>query len=260
MRPVSRGGRAVTYSKVGLMVLKEHFEQRSIEATFSSFRSMVPLATPSGAQHVESELEAELLDQLAFAPDVYDLLTQPIIEYEVGGKARRYTPDIVVQLHASGDDGPCRYIIEVKRRADLLANASKYAVKFEAGRIAAENMGAAFRIMAEDRIRTPYLANARLLRRHLAADPELIAFDIMRRELGTDPVTVTQAITLLRSHGMEEPDIRAGIEQAVAWRMLLCDLGQPFNDAATIRARAPGELPSRDDDPLLKSLLAADSA
>lgn len=260
MRPVSRGGRVITYSKVGLMILREHFEQRAVETTFSSFRSMMPLTTPSGAQQVESELEAELLEQLAFVPDVYDLLTQPIIDYAANGRVRRYTPDIVVQLHGSWDDGPCRYVIEVKRRADLLANAAQYAAKFEAGRIAAENMGAAFRIMTEDRIRTPYLANTRLLRRHLAADPELAAFDIIRRELGVEPVTITEAITLLRGHGMEEPDIRAGIEQAVAWRMLLCDLARPFDDATKIRARAPGEIPDRDADPLLKSLFDADSA
>lgn len=259
MRPVSRGGRAVTYSKVGLMVLKEHFQQRSVEATFSSFRSMVPLRTPSGIQHVESELEAELLEQLAFAPGTYDLLTQPIIEYATNGRARQYTPDIIVQLHASWDDGPCRYVIEVKRRADLIANAALYAPKFEAGRIAAENMGAAFRIMTEDRIRTPYLANARLLQRHLDADPELAASDLIRQELGTEGIPVADAIALLRGLGMDEPDIRAGIEQAVAWRELVCDLARPFNDATVIRARAQGDLPTRDDDPLMVSLRDAES-
>lgn len=257
MRPVSRGRRTVTYSKVGLMVLKEHFQQRPIDATFSSFRSMVPLRTPSGAQYVESELEAELLEQLAFAPGTYDLLTQPIIEYTTNGRTRRYTPDIVVQLQASWDDGPCRYVIEVKRRADLIANATQYAPKFQAGRVAAENMGAAFRIMAEDRIRTPYLTNTRLLRRHLDSDPELAAFNLIRRELGTQSVTVTEAIRLLCGLGMEEPDIRAGIEQAVAWRMLLCDLARPFNDSTVIRPREPGELPGRNHDPLLRSLLDA---
>ena len=151
MGRISRSGRIVTYSKVGLMVLSEHFEQRKIEATFSSFRSMIPLSTPSGPQHVESELEAELLEQLAFAPGVYDLLTQPIIHYTLDGKPRRYTPDIAVQLHASGDDAPCRYLIEVKRRADLLANASQYALKFQVGRLAAEATGAAFRIMDDAR-------------------------------------------------------------------------------------------------------------
>lgn len=259
MRRLSGGGRAITYSKVGLMVLREHFQQRDIEATFSSFRSRVPLSTPSGPQHVESELEAELLEQLAFAPGVYDLLTQPIIEYAVNGKARRYTPDIVVQLHASGDDAPCRYIIEVKRRADLVANASQYAIKFEAARIAAENMGAAFRIMDEVSIRTPYLQNTRLLRRHLQDDPELVALDIMRQEIGSQPLTVTQAIELLRDNGIEEPDARASIEQSVAWRMILCDLTRPFNDQTLIHARAPGAFPPRDDDPILKSLFNADS-
>lgn len=260
MRLFSHSNSPATYSKVGLMVLKEHFKQRPIEATFSSFRSLVPLATPSGAQHVESELEAELLEQLAFAPNVYDLMTQPIIEYTASGKARRYTPDIVVQLGSFGDNQPCRYIIEVKRRADLQANASRYAEKFQAGASAAANMGAAFRIMAEDRIRTPYLSNARLLRRHLANDPELEVFDLMRQDFGAKPTSVIDTIKIMRRRGMNEPDIRAGIEQAVAWRMCVCDLGRPFNDSTMIRARVPGEIPRRNDDPLLKALNDADFA
>lgn len=260
VRSFSHGHRDLTYSKVGLMVLSEHFEQRPIEATFSSFRSMVPLFTPSGSQQVESELEAELLEQLAFAPGVYDLITQPIIHYEANGKRRRYTPDFAVQLHASLEDGPCRYIIEVKRRADLRTNGSKYAVKFEAGRVAAENMGAAFRIMDETLIRTPYLHNTRMLRRHLESDPELAACDIIRSELQERSVTVSGALALLNDNGLSEPDARAGIEQAVAWRMLLCDLSKPFTDATLIRAGPLGAIPRRNDDPILKSLFHAESA
>lgn len=259
MRPFSHSSQAVTYSKIGLMVLREQFEQRQIDATFSSFRSMVPLSTPSGSQNVESELEAELLEQLAFSLHVYDLLTQPIIEYAVDGKRRQYAADIAVQLHASGDDDACRYIVEVKRRADVVANGDKYAIKFEAGRLAAENMGAAFRIMDESRIRTPYLQNARLLRRHLAADPETVAPDVMLREIGYAPIAVTEAIALLRSHGIAEPDARASIEQSVAWRLILCDLTRPFTDATAIRAREPGSFPLRDDDPILGLLHDADS-
>lgn len=242
------------------MVLREHFEQRKIEATFGSFRSMVPLSTPSGPQHVESELEAELLEQLAFAPGVYDLITQPIIHYTLDGKPRRYTPDIAVQLHACWDDAPCRYLIEVKRREDLLANASQYALKFQVGRLAAENAGAAFRIMDDVHIRTPYLHNTRLLQRHIAPDPETEALDILRREIGSELISVTNAIALLGDFGVAEPDARASIEGCVAWRMLLCDLSVPFNDASRIRAREVGKLPARDSDPLLKALFEADSA
>jgi hypothetical protein len=53
----------------------------------------------------------------------YAISYPAIIEYTVEEEARRYTPGIVVQLHASGDDAPCRYIIEVKRRADIFVNA-----------------------------------------------------------------------------------------------------------------------------------------
>lgn len=260
MRTLLTGGRAVTYSKLGLMVLSKHFEQRKVEATFSSFRSMVPLSTPSGAQQTESELETELLHQLAFAPGIYDLLTQPIIHYEIDGKPRRYTPDIVVQLHATADDAPCRYIIEVKRRADLLANQSKYAVKFEAARVAAEHVGAVFRIMHDGQIRTPYLYNARMLARHLRVDPEMEAFDTLRHKVGDTPLSVTSAIVLLGEAGMSEPDARAGIEQAVAWRLLLCDLTKKFDDSTMISARRPGRAPLRDDDPILRALFDADLA
>lgn len=259
MRPLSRGGRAVTYSKVGLMVLREHFQQRKIDTTFGSFRSLVPLPTPSGAQETESELESELLDQLAFAPGVYDLLTQPIIEYEVEGKRRTYTPDIVVQLHASGDLRCDRYIIEVKRRADLLANAATYAIKFEAARQAADHLGAAFRIMDDARIRTPYLKNARLLSRHLETDPELISLDVLEAAIGFDPVSVADAIALMRSEGIDEPDARASIEQCVAWRRLSCDLSREFDDRSRIRVRDLRILSARHDDPILRSLYEADS-
>ena len=164
-----------------------------------------------------------------------------------------------MQLHSSLDDAPNRYVIEVKRRADLTAKAAQYAPKFEAGRVAAKNIGAAFRIMTEDRIRTPYLANARLLLRHLCADPELAAFDLIRQKLGMQGIAVGEAIALLRGLGMEEPDIRAGIEQAVAWRMLLCELDRPFDDSTVVRARAPGEISTRDSDPVMVSLRDADS-
>lgn len=242
------------------MVLSEHFRQRKIEATFSSFRSMVPLTTPSGPQHVESALESELLEQLAFAPGVYDLLTQPIIEYTVDGKPRQYTPDIVVQFHACHEETIDVFIIEVKRKDDLADNASDYAVKFRVAQAVAESMGAAFRIMTEDAIRTPYLTNTRLLRRHLDADPELTVIRAIEQELGAQEITVAEAIVLLRSVGMAVPDIRAGIEQAVAWRLLLCDLALPFTDATIIRARTPGEIPPRRSDPLLRSLAQAESS
>lgn len=240
MRRRSHFQRAITYSKLGLMVLREHFEQRPVEATYGSFRSLIPLRTPSGPQWTESELETELLQQLAFAPFVYDLLTQPIIHYELDGKRRRYTPDIVMQMHGTGDDLPTRYIIEVKRREDLARDPDYHALRFEVGRLCAEHIGGTFRVMDETRIKTPYLQNARLLSGYLAIDlndEEMRGLAILHRHA---PIVVGRAIELLAEHGFAEPDARHIIEHAAAHRDLDADLGKPFTDDTTLRPHPDG--------------------
>lgn len=254
MRTPTQFQRAVTYSKVGLMVLREHFDQRPIKSTYGSFRSLVPLKTPSGAQWTESELETELLEQLAFAPFVFDLITQPTINYEIGGKRRRYTPDIAVQLHATGDDLPSRYLIEVKRREDLERDAEKHALRFEVGRLCADHVGAVFRIMDETRIRTPYLRNARILGRHLLTElneGEENALDAIRRQL---PIDVSHAIALLATLGYAESDARHIIEHALARRRFNWDASVPFCDQTLITFYPQGILASVRNDPLLRLL------
>lgn len=254
MRPNSNFGRAVTYSKLGLMVLREHFEQRTVDATYGSFRSRVPLRTPSGPQWTESELEAELLDQLAFAPFVFDLITQPIIDYTVDGEPRRYTADIAMQLHATGDDLPARYIIEVKRREDLERDAARHALRFQVGRICAEEIGAVFRVMDESRIRTPYLGNARLLAHHLATELTDHEEDGVGRLRRKGPTTVAEAIVDLGEAGFAEPDARHIIEHAVARRRLQADLAMPFLDSTVVSDHPNGILAAIRSDPILRLL------
>lgn len=239
------------------MVLREHFDQRPVEATFGSFRSLVSLRTPSGPQWTESELETELLDQLAFAPFVFDLITQPIIQYALDGEPRRYTPDMAMQLRATGDNLPSRYLIEVKRKEDLARGAGTHAVRFEVGRICAEEAGAVFRVMDESRIRTPYLRNARLLAHHLGielSDHESEGVQALQRR---DPMTVEAAIELLGSAGYAEPDARHIIEHAVARRFVQADLSVPFTDA-TVIMRCPQDIQAVvRSDPILRLLQEA---
>ncbi len=254
MRPNAPYVQAATYSKLGLMVLREHFDQRSVKATFGSFRSLVPLRTPSGPQWTESELETELLEQLAFAPFVFDLITQPIIHYTLNGEPRRYTPDMAMQLHATGDDLPSRYLIEVKRKEDLVRGAETHAVRFEVGRICAEEAGAVFRVMDQSRIRTPYLRNARLLAHHLGnelSDHESDGLQALHREV---PMTIGAAIELLGDAGYAEPDARHIIEHAVARRFVQADLSVPFTDATVIMRHLEGIQGAVRSDPILRIL------
>jgi hypothetical protein len=236
------------------MELREHFEQRLVEPTYGSFRSLVPLRSPSGPQWTESELETELLEQLSFAPFVYDLITQPIIHYTLDDQPRRYTPDIVMQLHATGDDLPLRYIIEVKREEDLTHDAAKHALRFEVGRICAEQVGAVFRVMNESRIRTPYLRNARRLAHHLGTDlldHEDAGLDLLRRK---GRQTVAEALVDLAANGFAEPDARHIIEHSVARRRVFTDLAVPFSDQTLIMPHPQGILAAVRSDPILRLL------
>lgn len=254
MRRNANFGRAVTYSKLGLMVLREHFEQRTVEATYGSFRSLVPLRTPSGPQWTESELETELLEQIAFAPFVFDIITQPVIHYTLDGEHRRYTPDIAMQLHGTGDDLPLRYIIEVKRREDLQREAAGHALRFQVGRICAEETGAAFRVMDESRIRTPYLSNARLLSHHIGMELDDREDDGLRLLRRAGPMMVADAIAHLGGAGFAEPDARHIVENAVARRRVWADLSVPFSDRTMISNHSNGIMGAVRSDPILRLL------
>jgi hypothetical protein len=236
------------------MTLKEHFEQRTVETTYGSFRSLVPLSTPSGFQWTESELETELLEQLAFSPLVYDLITQPIIHYTLNGEARRYTPDIAAQLYGTNDDWPGRYIIEVKRQEDLAREPAKHAVRFEVGRICAEEMGAAFRVMDESEIRTDFLLNSRLLARYLQVeltDREQDGIELLRE---CTQLTVSEAVGFLGEKGFGEPDARYLIEYALARRLMQADLTVRLSDQ-TIMQKCDNDIRfSIRNDPILRLL------
>lgn len=257
MRAVSLDDEGSAPRILPLMLLRDKFRQRKIEETFGSFRSAVPLRLPSGPQHVESELEAELLEQFAFSHAVYDLLTQPIIEYTRDGQVRDYALDIAVLL-VEVRDIPGRYLIEVKRRADLEKNADKLAAKFEGARAAAKEWNASFRIMTEAEIRTPYLQNARYFRRYQFDDPELEAFEFLESELGSRSISMRDALRLLGRQGMAEPDARAGIEQAIAWKLLYSDLTRPFDDSSMISIFDPKHRRVGKSDPILRLLNGAD--
>lgn len=262
MPPLFRRGQRLSYCKLGLMSLKDHFEQRKVGATPSSFRSLIPLLTPSGPQWTESELESELLEQLAFSPGVYDLMTQPVIRYLHNGKQRRYTPDIAVQLYGEIAGFPSRYLIEVKRKADLAAKADKYASKFEIARICCDQLGASFRIMTEDQIRTPYLRNARQYLRfrniHLR-DDHIQKLDIVQSILKEHPHSVYDLTSVLQQRGLPEPEARDLVALAIGSQSVSCDFSIPIQDDTTLSVHRDPDAVTRHNTPILFTLLNADS-
>lgn len=262
MPPLSQRGPRISYCKLGLMCLKDHFEQRKVRATPSSFRSLIPLLTPSGPQWTESELESELLEQLAFTPGIYDLMTQPVIRYLHNGKQRRYTPDIAIQLYEAREGIPARYLIEVKRKADLAAKADKYAEKFEIARICCEQLGASFRVMTEEQIRTPFLRNARQYLRFRnidLTDDHIEQLSVVRSVLEVRPHSVSDLISALQEIGLPEPDARALVDLAIGSQSVSCDLSTLVQETTMLSLHRDQERISRHGTPILFALLNTDT-
>lgn len=235
------------------------FAQRKIKATYGSFRSRTPLRTPSGPQFTESALESELLDQLHFTPSVTDLVTQAIIEYQHGAETRTYATDIVATLAPSLGHHPTAYIIEVKRQGDIAANHLEYRRKFAAARSFAQQRGAAFRVLTEAEIRTPYLANARLLAPWIGVDMDEEVLDQIRRPLLGGGTTVAALTQTMIASGHDAPSATTAVEQSIALRLVDVDLAAPL-DAMTVVAYEPGNRRSGADDPILRTLLMSDRA
>lgn len=123
----------------------------------------------------ESVLENELMIRLEFDDSVAGFEEQPVrIPYSVEGKKRKpYVPDILIQYFPSPDGKQHRPVLgEVKHTSDLEINKAKYAPKFAAAKLFAEERGWEWRIFTEKDIRTPLLDNLKFLREYHSAEPD----------------------------------------------------------------------------------------
>lgn len=217
------------------MGLSELFNQRVIPRKHTSIRARVPLRSPSGPQETESQLETDLVVQLSFSPRVYDLITQPIIEYvDPAGQSRRYTPDVYVELYPDADGDVRYYMLEAKMADDLQENWSDYQLAFDAARAWCATNHAQFRIVTDREIRTEYLTNAKFFTRFVDLDPDSAAMDMIWSLTEAGATTVANAISAMREAGINEPDARTAIERAVANFYIACDLTAPFTDASVL--------------------------
>lgn len=121
----------------------------------------------------ESPLEKEYMLLLEFDDEVESFEEQPVTIPQPG-VPRGYTPDLLVRFHPDADTGEIRppVLTEIKHSDDLRKNAEKYAPKFAAAERFAADKGWKFRVVTEQEIRTPRLANLKFLREYRNIDPE----------------------------------------------------------------------------------------
>lgn len=240
------------------MRLVSLFEQRKIGPTHGSMASLIPLRTPSGPQYTESELETDLVQQLVFSGRVSDLITQPIIFYSRGGKELRYTPDVLVELRPDRSADWRYYLLEAKPVEHLEGFRAEAGEKIRVATMWCEQNLAAFRILTEKQIRTPYLGNSKLLGRYLGMQPEAAHLEAIMAVLASGPVTVSQTISQVHAVGIEEPDARLAIERSVANRLVTCDLARPFDDSSILALNDNRHEGGAPNDPILRLMEAAD--
>lgn len=230
MRPINGSWGLPFSARRALVALIDEFEQRKIGKTAQSFREQIPLDGPSGAQWVESNLESKAVKQIAFVPNFYDLMTQPIIRYELAGKKRVYTPDIACVFQSVDGALPGRFLIEVKPRNVLRKHRGRFEDGFHAARELCKNMGAAFRVLHEGHLNTAYLRNTNLLSRYLRQDPDFRANDLLEGKFGDRKFTKREGDVAL-AELYPEPWMRAEASRVlIAWRVVSCDLMQDVTD------------------------------
>ena len=187
----------------------------------------------------ESTLERDLLRKLSYDSRVLDVFEQPLTLTwrDAKGRARTYTPDLLVQWRSIGEyweDRISPWLIEVKPREELRRYWNQWHPKFrEAARQAAAK-GWRFRVMDESRIRDATFGNIVTLDRYdtrgsLDALTYVLA-SIKRSGVTTIGETLDRLFTSpeLRSAGLH------GIYRLIAARLIDCDLSLPLSEQTEI--------------------------
>jgi hypothetical protein len=239
--------------------LIELFEQRRIGPTHGSVSSSIPLRKPSGPQWTESELETELVEQLDFSSRVHDIVTQPGIRYEVGGRSRLYTPDVFVELWPDRSGGWSYFLIEVKRAAEVEKWRAENGAKIVAATDWCGRNRSQFRIMTEKEIRTPHLRNARRLSTLVGHLPDDWALAAIRSSIDAGSTKASAIIEELVASDHDEAEVRDQLDRAVVNRFLRCDLALPYDDDAVVTRSDTHGHEYNDRDPIIRLLMGADS-
>ena len=144
---------------------------KKIQKNYRVITGYVSSKKANGMSFFSGSLERDLYTLLDFDWNVARFEEQPVtIPYlDAQRMERSYTPDVLIR-YQDGEafppaEGLKTVLAEVKFRQDLKTNWLEYKPKFRAARRYAKQRGWVFRLLTEREIRTPFLINAKFLRR-----------------------------------------------------------------------------------------------
>lgn len=163
---------------------------RSLKTSRRCLTGRVSLSSGGNASF-ESSLERDWLIALDFDPAVKLIREQPFsIHYDFAGEIRRYTPDVLAES-VSSQGKVSTTVYEVKPLDELRAEWQRYKPRFRAAVHHCRTQGWRFKIVTEREIRTPYVNNAKFLRRY--------------RTLQVQPLIEKQLLYTLKALGETTP-------------------------------------------------------
>lgn len=186
----------------------------------------------------ESLLEKDYLLLLDFDDAVTKFDVQPV-RIPVAGVPRGYVPDMYVEYRPNPQTGEIRKpsLVEVKTAEDLVRNAEKYAPKFAAARLYADERGWEFLTIDQYDIRTPRLANLKFLReyRNFSPSSEDVKTVLQHMENSGDDCSSQRLINSLASTNDGKLYWLPVIWSMVLTRHLVTDLDALFQSDVPLR-------------------------
>lgn len=186
-----------------------------------------------GAASFESSLERDWLIAVDFDPFSVQVKEQPFsVHYTLDGKARRYTPDLLVEY--SRPRQPSNVIVyEVKPLEDLRADWKVFQARFKAAVRYCRQRGWRFKIVTEKHIRTPFVENAKFLRRYRNLSEQSLFRGQILYTLKALGQTTPQA--LLAAAYLQEEKRMAALPEL--WRLIACrHIATLLNESLTMQS------------------------
>lgn len=214
---------------------------RSIGMNYRSLTGKVVLERGHVAGF-ESSLERDWLICLDFDPDVEAILEQPFsLNYQLDGREFRYTPDVLAQYRERGGRVPV-VVFEVKPYDELRLEFAKYRQRFKQMIRYCRDREWRFKIVTERDIRTPYLDNAKFLRKYRRlATQELYKEQLLYSLKALGPTTPQALLAMAYLHVEKRMAALPELWRMVARREVNAELEKPLTMHSTIWLRTEHE-------------------
>lgn len=214
---------------------------RSIGTNRRSLTGRVALGSGASAGF-ESSLERDWLICLDFDPQVELVLEQPFsLNYISDGRELRYTPDVLAQYSRRNDHVPV-VVFEVKPYEEIRASFANYRTRFKHTVRYCRERGWQFKIVTEHQIRTPYLQNAKFLRKYRALPPQVLYKEQLLYSMkALGPTTPQALLAMAYLHDEKRMAALPELWRLVALREINADFDKPLTMQSVIWIGGKGE-------------------